>query len=138
MDAILAGSADQTIYFRLRDSTTGLAKTGLTFESAGVSCYYTRNRAAAVEITVKTLAAANSAHDDGGFKEVDGTNAKGLYRLDLPDDVVAAASRTVCVSIEFDGIIEETKEILLTPIAADLETIEGNDATDVLEDASIS
>lgn len=113
MDSILRGSKDKSIYFRLRDSTTGLAKTGLTFESAGVSCYYTRNRSEAVQIVLVTLASASVDHTDGGFIEVDATNAKGLYRIDLPDASLLAGSRTLCVSIEFDNIIEETKEIHL-------------------------
>ena len=129
MDAILPGSTDQTTYFRLRDSTTGLAKTGLTFESAGVSCYYTRNRAAAVQIPLVTLASVAAAHADGGFIKVSDTNAKGLYRLDLPDAAVVAGSRTICVSIEFDGVIEETKEMLLDGSAAANFTTEGQNIT---------
>ncbi len=114
MDLIKAGNTDQTVYFRLRDATTGLAKTGLLFNSAGASCYYTRNRGGATAITLATLASATAAHADGGFIEVHGTNAKGLYRLDLPDAAIATGSRGVEVSIEFDGVIEETKEIALT------------------------
>ena len=114
MDFVKAGSADISVYFRLRDSTTGLAKTGLVYNSAGAVARYTRNRGTATTITLATLAAADSAHADGGFKEVDGTNAKGLYRLDLPDAAVAAGSRHVMVSIEFDAMIEETKEVVLT------------------------
>lgn len=113
MEAILPGSVDESVFFRLRDSVTGLAKTGLAFNSAGTSCYYTRQRAVAVQIPLVTLASPSAAHADGGFVEVHATNAKGLYRLDLPDAAVASGSRTVCVSIEFDGIIEETKEVYL-------------------------
>jgi hypothetical protein len=113
MEAILPGSADVSVFFRLRDSSTGLAKTGLAFDSAGASAYYTRQRAAAVQITLATLATPSVVHSDGGFVEVDATNAKGLYRLDLPDAAVASGSRTVCVSVEFDGVIEETKEVYL-------------------------
>lgn len=113
MDAILPGSIDETVYFRLRDSITGLAKTGLAFDSAGVICSYTRNRAEAVQIPLVTLASASASHTDGGFVEVSDTLAKGDYRLDLPDAVLIAGSRTVLISIEFDGIIEETKEVHL-------------------------
>jgi len=129
MDAILPGSTDQTTYFRMRDSTTGLAKTGLTFESAGASCSFTRNRAAAVEIPLVALASADAPHTDGGFIKVSDTIAKGLCRLDLPDAAVIAGSRTFCVSIEFDGVIEETKEILLDGSAAANFTTEGQNIT---------
>lgn len=101
------GTTDVTIYVRLRDSTTGLAKTGLAYNSAGASAYYTRPLAAAAAITLATQT-VTGAHTDGGFVEVDATNAKGLYRLDLPDAACAVGVPFVTVSIEFDGIIEET------------------------------
>lgn len=106
-------STDQTVYVRLRDSTTGLAQTGLAWNSAGASAYYTRTRAAAAAITLATLASPSAAHSDGGFVEVDATNARGLYRLDLPDAAVASGVDYVLVSIEFDGIIEESLLIRL-------------------------
>ena len=111
---ITPGTTDVTIYVRLRDSTTGLAKTGLAFNSAGASAYFTRPRAAAAAITLATLT-VTGAHADGGFVEVDATNAKGLYRLDLPDAVcaVSPAMPYVVVSIEFDGTIEEAIAIHL-------------------------
>lgn len=118
MYIIEPGATDQTIYIMLRDSTTGLAKTGLVYNSAGASCYYTRPRTAATQITLATLAAATSAHSDGGFKEVDATNAKGLYRLDLPDAAIAASADYVIISIEFDDTIEESLLIELNLASA--------------------
>jgi len=113
MDAVKPGKTNITVYFRLRDATTGLAKTGLAYNSAGVSCYYTRNRAAAVQVPLVELASVTADHTDGGFIEVDATNAKGVYRVDIPDAAFVSGSRTVLVSLEFDGIIEETKEVHL-------------------------
>ena len=104
------GATSDTIYFRLRDSTTGLAKTGLVFNSAGAVASYVTRRGLRVAITLVTLAAADSAYSSGGFKEVDATNMKGLYRLDLPDAVLAAGNWAL-VSIEFDGVIEETQQV---------------------------
>lgn len=109
------GGTDVTIYVRLRDSSTGLAKTGLAYNSDGASCYYTRPRGAATQITLATQT-VTGAHTDGGFVEVNATNAKGLYRLDLPDAVCASGENFALVSIEFDGIIEETILIVLTPM----------------------
>ncbi len=111
------GATDQTIYVRLRDSTTGLAQTGLVFNSAGAVCRYTRVRGAATSIGLVTLASATAAHSGGGFVEVDGANAKGLYRLDLPDAAVASGVDFVIISIEFDGIIEESSLVNLTGVA---------------------
>ena len=115
---IIAGDTDQTIYVRLRDSTTGLAKTGLVFNSAGAACYYTLPGAAAVQITLATQT-VNGAHSDGGFVLVSDTNAKGLYRLDLPDAAIASGKYSI-ISIEFDGIIEESVIVPLSLRKADL------------------
>ncbi len=101
------GETDASIYFRLRDSTTGLPKTGLAFDSAGASASYTLKRDESVAITLVTLASASAGYASGGFVEVNATNAKGLYRFDPPDAVLAAKSFAL-VSIEFDGVIEET------------------------------
>lgn len=103
---IYAGDTDQTIYVRLRDATTGLAKTGIVYNSAGAVCSYVLPRAARAAITLATQTVTGS-HADGGFVEVDATNCKGLYRLDLPDAAIASGSFTL-ISIEFDGVIEET------------------------------
>lgn len=123
-----AGDTDVTIYVRLRDSTTGLAKTGLAYNSTGASAYYTRPRAAATSITLATQT-VTGAHSDGGFVEVDATNAKGLYRLDLPDAVCAASADYVVVSVEFDGVIEESVEILLGPRDANVSQFGGTAGT---------
>lgn len=111
-----ADSTNATIYVRLRDSTTGLAKTGLTSASAGASVYYTRPLAAAVDGVIGPLTAVTSAHSDGGFIEVDATNAKGLYRLDLPDATIVGGEPWVAISVEFDGVIEETILVGIDPL----------------------
>jgi len=126
-----AGDTNLTIYVRLRDSTTGLAQTGLLFNSAGAVCSYVLPAAARVGITLVTQTVAG-AHTDGGFVEVDATNAKGLYRLDLTDAAVASGSFTL-ISIEFNGVIEETILIPLGPRDANLTEMGGvaQSATDL-------
>lgn len=119
------GITDFTLYIRLRDSTTGLAKVGLAFNSAGASCSYTRPLAAAQSLTLATLASATAAHSDGGFVEVHNTIAKGLYRLDLPDAAVAVGAPFVVINIEFDGVIEEGVLISLAP-PVDVQMIDGS------------
>lgn len=124
---IYAGDTDKTIYLRLRDSTTGLAKTGLAYNSAGAVASYTLPGAARAAITLATQTVTGT-HSDGGFVEVDATNCKGLYRLDLPDAAIASGNFTI-ISIEFDGIIEEsmmiplhTKKVNVTQIGGDAQS----------------
>ena len=131
---IYAGDTDKTIYLRLRDSTTGLAKTGLAYNSAGAVCSYTLPRAARAAITLATQT-VTGAHSDGGFVEVDATNCKGLYRLDLPDAAIASGAFT-CISIEFDGTIEET---VLVPLhTRKVNTIEVGGTTQTARDIGAS
>lgn len=120
---IYAGDTSKTVYFRLRDSTTGLAKTGLLYNSAGASAYYTLPLAAASSITLASLASPSASWSSGGFVEVDGTNAKGLYRLDLPNASIASGAFTV-ISLEFDGVVEESMQIPLFPRAQSVLDVE--------------
>ena len=120
MSRIIAkGAVDQTIYVEILDSTstTGGRKTGLVFNTASLTGYYVRNGGSATAITLATLAAANSAHSDGGFKEVDATNMPGVYRLDLPDAAVASGADSVVVTLKgATGMAQVSAEIQLTAV----------------------
>lgn len=135
MSRIVAkGAVDQTIYVEILDSasTTGGRKTGIVYNSAGLTAYYVRNGASATAITLATLAAANSAHSDGGFKEVDATNMPGVYRLDLPDAAVASGADSVVVTIKgASGAAQVSAEIQLTGINAQNATTGGLGNLDV-------
>lgn len=100
--AIKKASTDVTVYLFIQASnvTTGAGLTGLTFETADLVASYVRPGAARAAITLATLAAADSAHSDGGFKEVDATNMPGIYRLDLPDAVCATGVNSVVVMLK--------------------------------------
>lgn len=93
MITIAAGATDQSIDVFIQDSssTVGEGLTGLAYNSGGLTCYYRRGHTGTpTALTLATLAAITTAHADGGFKEADATNCKGLYRLDLSDAIVAA------------------------------------------------
>lgn len=99
---IKKASTDVTVYCFIQASnvTTGAGLTGLTFETASLVASYVRPLAARAAITLATLAAADSAHSDGGFKEIDATNMPGVYRLDLPDAVCATGVPSVVVMLK--------------------------------------
>ena len=102
----VAGAVSQSINVFIQDSTktdgTGLA--GLVYNTANLIAYYTFTgvNAGSVAIPLVTLAAVNSAYSSGGFKEIDATNMKGLYRLDLPNAVIAAGKGNM-VTIYLSG-----------------------------------
>lgn len=110
---IKAGATDQSVYFHLRKASDGTDFTGLVYNTAGLKGYYNLNRGSSVQITLATLAAANSAHSDGGFKEVDATNMPGVYRLDLPDAAVATGPDVRVTITGVTDLLSETKEIPL-------------------------
>ena len=94
-----AGTTGQSVNVLILNSTstTGAGLAGLVFNSAGLKAYYsfTGANAGATAITLVTLAAVNSAYASGGFKELDATNMPGVYRLDIPNAALAAASGNV-------------------------------------------
>lgn len=102
MRTIKKGATSQSVYVEILDSTstTGGRKTGLAFDTAGLTAYYVRNQGSATAITLATLAAANSAWSSGGFKEVDATNMPGVYRLDVPDAALASGADDVSITLK--------------------------------------
>lgn len=99
---IKKASTDVTVYCFIQASnvTTGAGLTGLTFETASLVASYVRPLAARQALTLATLAAVDSAHSDGGFKEIDATNMPGIYRLDLPDAVCATGAGSAVVMLK--------------------------------------
>lgn len=103
--SILAGSTSQSINIFIADSssTTGAGLTGLVYNSAGLSAYYSHAgaNATATAITLATLATVTTAYSSGGFKEIDSTNMPGWYRFDLPNAVLATSKgRSVAVHLK--------------------------------------
>lgn len=100
--SIQAGATSQTvnIFIASTASATGAGLTGLVFNSASLTAYYGLPKAAAVSITLATLAAVTSSFSSGGFKEIDATNMPGWYRFDIPDAAIASGR---FVAIHFQG-----------------------------------
>lgn len=100
--AIKKGSADVTVYLFAQDSskTTGEGLTGLAYNTASLTAYYVRPLGSATQISLASLAAVDSNHTDGGFKEVSSTNMPGVYRLDLPDAVCASGAPSAVVMLK--------------------------------------
>lgn len=104
--SMLAGTTSQSINVFLQDatSTTGGGKTGLVFNTSGLTAYYSfaGANATSTSISLVTLATVTTAWTTGGFKELDATNMPGVYRLDLPNAAIAA-SKGRSVMLYFQG-----------------------------------
>jgi hypothetical protein len=107
------GTTQNTIYLKIRNSSTGLAQTGLTATSAGAQCSYTRALGSATAISLSSLSGVTAAWSAGGFIEVDPTKAPGLYRLDLPDAAIAAGVPFTIVALTFTNTVQEAEVLLL-------------------------
>ena len=101
MRPIQKDSTDQSVEVRVIDSTVGTPETGVAYDTTGVDLWYRREGGLKVSITEATLAAANSAHSDGGFIHI----GDGYCRLDLPDAALATGSNGVLVGGTFTGMI---------------------------------
>lgn len=111
------GSTSRTVYVFIQDSTstTGQGLTGLVYNSSGLTGYYVLPLAAAVAITLATLAAVTTAWSTGGFKEIDATHCPGLYRLDLPDACFASGDAVVVYLQGATHMAPVVLEISLSP-----------------------
>ena len=82
---VYAGLQSQTIDIFIQDSssTVGAGLSGLLFNTAGLVASYRKGATGArVAITLATQT-VGGAWASGGFAEIDATNMKGVYRLDL-------------------------------------------------------
>lgn len=88
--SILNGLTSQTVDLFIADtaSTTGGGKTGLVYNTSGLSAWYRKGATGTLtQITLATQT-VGGAWSSGGFVEIDATNSPGLYRLDLPNAAV--------------------------------------------------
>jgi hypothetical protein len=102
MRIMTKGATSQSIYFTVLDSssTTGGRLTGLVYNAASLTAYYTRAGAAATAITLATLASASAAWSSGGLILVSDANAPGLIRLDIPDAAIASGVDSVVITLK--------------------------------------
>lgn len=103
--SVVAGATSQSVNVFIRDSssTTGAGLTGLAYNTASLTAYYTHAgaNATATSITLATLAAVSSAYSSGGFKEIDSTNMPGWYRFDIPNACLATSKgRSVAIHLK--------------------------------------
>lgn len=124
MVKITPGATDQTIDVFIQDSssTVGEGLTGLVFNTASLTCYYRRGATGTSTALTLVTQTVGGAHSDGGFVEIDATNAKGLYRLDLSDAIVASGVPYVIV------YLRGAANMAPTIVRVELETIQTGDS----------
>jgi hypothetical protein len=111
-----AGATSQTMDIFVADSSSivGAGLSGLAFGTSGLTCYYrvgATGTATAISLATQTVGGAWAT---GGFKEIDATNMKGVYRFDIPNAVLATAPYAV---VYFYGATN------MVPVVAELEIV---------------
>ena len=121
-----ATSVSVNVFIRDNSVSTGVGLTGLVFNTASLTAYYSRQNAAATAITLATQT-ATGAFSSGGFVAVDGTNMPGLYRLDIPDAVLASGVNTAYIMLKGATNMEPCViEIELTTIDLQAARVDAN------------
>ncbi|GAI45302.1 unnamed protein product [marine sediment metagenome] len=106
---IAAGTTDVSFMVTMVDNENGKTpETGLTETDFVIT--YARVGAAAVSHAGIALTAIDDAHVDWGVFEIDDTNMKGLYRIDMPDAAFAVGVNNVNIFIK-DGVITRTSRV---------------------------
>lgn len=132
MRHIPADTTSHTIYIFIQDSssTTGAGLTGLVYNSGSLTAYYVRSLGSSTAITLATLAAVTTAWSSGGFKEIDSTNQPGVYRLDVPDAVLATGANEAVIYLRgAANMVPCPIGIQLLAVPSDIRLINGATAT---------
>jgi hypothetical protein len=87
---VYAGLTSQTIDIFLQDSSssTGQGLAGLVYNSASLVASYRKGATGSRTAITLATQTVGGAWFSGGFVEIDATNMKGVYRLDIPNAAV--------------------------------------------------
>jgi len=110
-----AGSTSKMIEVMVRDSTTGMGKTGLAFGSVTFSYW---RAGAATGVTATCVDAALGTWTTKGWKENDATSQKGVYQFGIPNGALAAGVDAVTINFQASGMIDKSLRILIDPKVA--------------------
>jgi hypothetical protein len=87
----VAGNSNVTEYVFISQlyGDAGIGLTGLAHNTSGLTAYYVRPLGSPTQINLVSQTTTGS-WTSSGFKEVDGTNMPGIYRIDVPNAVFTA------------------------------------------------
>lgn len=116
--SLVQGTTSKMIDVFLPDSasTTGAGKTGLVYNSAGMSCVYYREGAASTVSMTPTSTSTLGTWTSLGFKEIDSTGQPGMYQIGVPNLALAAGAKSVKIYIFATGVAPQIAEIELTAV----------------------
>jgi hypothetical protein len=127
---IYAGLTSQTIDVMIYDSssTTGAGLSGLVYNSSGLKAYYRIGATGASTAITLATQTATGAWSSGGFVEVDATNMKGVYRLDIPNAVAATAAMVSIYLYGATNMMGVAQRVDCRAVPVDIKLIAGQTA----------
>lgn len=125
--AFAAGATSQTIdvFILNSSSVVGAGLSGLLFNSAGLKAYYRLGATGAATVITLATQTVAGAWSSGGFVEIDATNMKGVYRVDVPNAVLATAPYAVIYLYGATNMVPVVAELEIGADAALDGVIEG-------------
>jgi len=108
---IRAGSTSKSLLVIAR-SQGGEPVTGLRHDTPGASAGYARESDPAAR-RVDLVAPVAGSHVPGGFAEVDPDTVPGVYRLDVPDELLAPGSTHALLVLPLPGAVVEPVELAI-------------------------
>lgn len=111
--AITKGTTGYIANIRVQQSNSSTMQTGLAYNTSGLKLWYKRQGDTALtQITLVNTTVGVWA--SGGFKEVDSTNAPGLYEVGIPNACLASGSKEVYFELNgVSGVQAQTWEYQL-------------------------
>ena len=132
---VYAGLTSQTIDVFIRDSssTTGQGLSGLVHNSASLVASYRKGATGSRTAITLATQTVGGAWSSGGFVEIDATNMKGVYRLDLPNAAVDTAGFVTVFLSGAANMVPVALRIDCRALPADMKQIGGDtqSATDL-------
>jgi hypothetical protein len=112
-----AGATSLRFNIKLLKSSDGTALTGRV--AADLTAYYWRpGDAASTVISLTNATNLNDAYSSGKVKEVDATHMPGVYRIDLPDAMLAAGVDFVHLTVTCATAYDYDERIALESVGA--------------------
>lgn len=112
---IAQNTTGRKLRIRVTSLSTGLAITGLVFNSSGLIWNYFRD-GDTVPTTVTIVTASLGTFTSGGFKEVDATKMPGIYEIGVPNAVFTVLGTTNMVLTGFTGMQDVLVEFDVTAV----------------------
>lgn len=113
--ALNKGTTSKLVTVFVLDSsvTTGVGKTGLAYDAAGLEiCYHRSNASAPVCPSLADMTLGTWV--SGGFKEIDATTMPGFYQFGIPDAALADGADSVVIMVRgAAGMLPVVMEIQL-------------------------